>query len=149
MKTKPALRSASPVAATVVMRAPALTPDPSPQGKGGDAPPEALVPPLPPLVVERDKPIWPRNEVEIDLPTAAPPPEPPFPTEPPVDVGYLGAVRVCCPGVKEPFDMDVLVTGPDTVVFGAAQLSSVQALRLCKLLLLAVRVCDARRNWRL
>lgn len=40
--------------------------------------------------------------------------------------------------------MDVLVTGPDAVVFGSAQLSTVQALRLCKLLLLAVRLCDAR-----
>lgn len=55
-------------------------------------------------------------------------------------------VQGVCPGTRGPVDMDVLVTGPDTVVFGSTQLSTVQALRLCKLLLLGVQLCNARRK---
>ncbi|KAB2887173.1 MAG: hypothetical protein F9K32_20445 [Desulfobulbaceae bacterium] len=130
-------RAQSPVAAaTVTARAPVL-PD-------RDPPPAAVVPPLPPLTTERDKPCWPRNESDIDLPPEPPESPPPAEVEMPKGIGYLGVVQATCPGVRGPFDMDVLVTGPDAVVFGSAQLSTVQALRLCKLLLLAVRLCDAR-----
>jgi len=97
----------------------------------------------PPAEFGRGKPCWPRNEGEIEIP-ADPPPGAGDPM--PGGMGYIGVAQATCTGVRGPFDMDVLVAGPDTIVFGSAQLSTVQALRLCRLLLLAVRLCEVRRE---
>jgi hypothetical protein len=100
---------------------------------------------MPTASSDKDKPTWPRNEGEINVPADPPPGDA---ETPPAEIGYIGVVSATRPGVRGPFDMDVRVTGPDTVVFGSAQLSTVQTLRLCKLLLLAVQLCGARQETR-
>ncbi|MDG4552858.1 MAG: hypothetical protein P9E24_01215 [Candidatus Competibacter sp.] len=109
----------------------------------------AVVPPADvleesPLAVPRfdaDKPWWPRDEDEIDLPSETP--------EPRVDglphQLYIGSVRAERHGPTGPFDIDVTVEPrgddgeKDLIWVGMARFERIEALRLCNFLVRALR----------
>lgn len=100
-------------------------------------PPPAValeVPPLP-LAGERDKPLWPRTEDDIDLPTFPPPPPPVL--DAPI---YLGRVRARLRH-DDPLDLEVrLAVDGSLVEIGPLLLDPVATQRLWRLLRIAVAV---------
>lgn len=125
---------ASPVTASAVYAVPAL--------------PMATVPPASAPTPTWEEPAdyhchrqpWPLNETEIDLPflenqiveaCSQRPPRPPQ--------LHIGTVRVLRHGLTGPFDLDVVVELPDQISFGLADMTREQALRLCHLLLKALK----------
>ena len=113
-----------------------ITPAPAPVP--AVAPPPVVAPDLPPLplVGERDKPLWPRTEDDIDLPTFSPPP-PPF-LDAPI---YLGSVRAQLFHDHDPLDLEVrLAADGSTVEIGPILLDPVATRRLWRLLRIAVAV---------
>lgn len=93
-------------------------------------PPEAFVPPLPAPRSHQPQP-WPLNETEIDLPLETPPSALP-------PIHYVGTVRGAPVGAHRSYDLDV-VTLPGAVGLFGYQFDLDQSLKLCRLLLEAVR----------
>lgn len=132
---RPAHRAAppSPVVASAVYAVPALSvarPTPPPPAPTWEEPADYHCHRQP----------WPLNKTEIDLPfletqiTEACSQRPPRPPQ-----LHIGTVRVLRHGLTGPLDLDVVVELPDQISFGLADLSREQALRLCHLLLQALK----------
>lgn len=120
------------VIASVVVRAQALPDQPPP------TPVPIVIPPLP-ITGERDKPQWPRNENEIDLP-ADPPPSNRAAIDEPV---YLGTVNTQLRHDIGPMSIDVRIpTDLSRVELGPMLLAPDQARRLWRLLRVAVSILD-------
>lgn len=92
-----------------------------------------------PLAVERDKPLWPRNEDDIDLPTDPPPRR--APVEALDEPIYLGVVRARLRHQHDPMDIEVRLPLDLTgVELGPLTLDADQARRLWRLLRVALGV---------
>ena len=104
-------------------------------------PPEAIVPPLPPLWQGP----WPLNEDEIDLPD--PPPPAPIRADGRPQQLFIGTVRAERWGTEPdaPIDIDVTVEvkngqiEEDRIWIGMVGLRPFEALRLCNFLIRALR----------
>lgn len=102
------------------------------------APPPAAVLEIPalPLASERGKPLWPRTEDDLDLPTFPPPPPPAL--DAPI---YLGSVRARLYHAPDPLDLEVrLAVDGSAVEIGPLMLDPATARRLWRLLRIAVAV---------
>lgn len=112
---------------------------------------QPVVPPLPavrpvpvappPIGREWHGQPWPLNETEIDLPTH--PVAASGPAEREATPIYIGTLRVQHPAAPDPLDVDLQVEAPDHIRIGGYWLDRVQALKCCRLLLIAVNAVDA------